>query len=454
LNHLESTPSNNTPRRQLTWFDSTSIIVGTIIGTGIYQTASPVASSVSTTWGLFGIWMVGGLFSLCGALCYAELASAFPRTGGDFVYLNEAYGSWAGFLFGWLQMFVIRPGDIAIIAFGFATYFQAWMQRGNGSVPDLSSIYAAAAVVALTIINILGVRQSKWVQNLLTVLKVTGLLLIVALAFYLPAPDNIAKSTVTDVSQSFPIGLALIFVLFTYGGWNEMAYLAAEVKQPERNLVRAFVSGTVAVTLIYLLVNGAFLRVLGLQGMGHSPAIATQTAEVLLPKMGGSFVTLLICISTLGTLNGMILTGSRISYALGAKHPVFGGIGRWNSSTGTPVMALAAQGVITLVLILLLGSLVSAMLYTSAAVYTFYLATSLAVPVLRRKRPDVVRPYRISFYPLPLIVFSCMCLYLIYSAIVYKPWMPCFVGLLAFVGLAIFRWEQRQKNRVLRNFNG
>jgi basic amino acid/polyamine antiporter, APA family len=406
--------------------------------------ASPVASSVSTTWGLFGIWILGGLFSLCGALCYAELASAFPRTGGDFVYLNEAYGGWAGFLFGWLQMFVIRPGDIAIIAFGFATYFQAWLQRGSSHTTDLTWLYASFAVIILTFINILGVRQSKWVQNLLTGLKVVGLLTIVALAFCLPPPGSLTESMVDDTSQSLPIGLALIFVLFTYGGWNEMAYLAAEVKHPERNLIRAFISGTVIVTLIYLLVNAAFLRVLGLNGMSHSPAIATQTAEAILPTIGGNFVALLICISTLGTLNGMILTGSRINYALGAEHPIFGRLGRWDPSTGTPTIALTVQGVITLILILLLGSLISALLYTSAAVYTFYLATCLAIPILRRRYPDLARPYRVSLYPLPLLVFSSMCLYLIYSAVAYKPMMPCFVGILGLAGLGIYRWEQHR----------
>ncbi len=343
-------------------------------------------------------------------------------------------------------MSVIRPGDIAIIAFGFATYFQAWMHPGNSEAPDLTGLYAAFAVVILTFINILGVRQSKWVQNLLTVLKVAGLLIIVAVAFSLPAPDNVAATIAVDPGKSLPIGLAMIFVLFTYGGWNEMAYLAAEVKDPERNLVRAFMGGTVAVTLIYLLVNSAFLRVLGLHGMGQSPAIATQTAEVLLPTLGRNFVTLLICISTLGTLNGMILTGSRISYAMGDAHTVFGGLGRWNPRTGTPAIALAIQGVMALVLILLLGSLVSALLYTSAAVYTFYLATSLAVAVLRWKHPNLTRPYRVSLYPLPLLVFSSMCLYLIYSAIIHRPMTPIFVGLIGMVGLGIYGWQQSRKN--------
>ncbi len=386
--------------------------------------------------------MLGGLFSLCGAMCYAELASAFPRTGGDLVYLKEAYGSWAGFLFGWLQMVVIRPGDIAIIAFAFATYFQAWMHSGSKVTEDLSSIYAAGAVIVLTIINILGVRQSKWTQNLLTSLKVVGLLGIVAVAFFAPAPESVIGTIAKDAANSLPISVALILVLFTFGGWNEMAYLAAEVKHPERNLVRSLVFGTVVVTLLYLLINAAFLRVLGLTGMSQSPAIATETVEALLPNMGGKLASLLICISTLGTVNGMILTGSRINYALGIEHSSFRGLGHWDSRTGTPTMALALQGAVTLILIFMLGSFISAVLYTSAAVYIFYLATSLAVPVLRQKRPELSRPYRVTLYPLPLVIFGCICLYLIYSAILYNPWMAGFVGILTAIGLAIHRWEQ------------
>ncbi len=391
--------------------------------------------------------MLGGLFSLCGAMCYAELASAFPRTGGDFVYLREAYGAWAGFLFGWLQMVVIRPGDIAIIAFAFATYFQAWMHGGSKVTHDLSSVYAAGAVVVLTTINIMGVQQSKWTQNLLTSLKVVGLLGIVALAFLVPTPENMVESFAKDAASSLPMSVALILVLFTFGGWNEMAYLAAEVKHPERNLVRALVCGTVVVTLLYLLINGAFLRVLGLEGMSQSPAIATETVEALLPNLGGKLVSLLICVSTLGTVNGMILTGSRINYAIGTEHSTFRGLGHWDSRTGTPTIALALQGAITLVLIFMLGSFISAVLYTSAAVYIFYLATSLAVPVLRKKQPDVVRPYRVNLYPLPLLVFASICVFLIYSAILYNPRMAGFVGMLAIIGLAIYCWEKNRENR-------
>ncbi len=304
------------PRRQLGWLDSTSIIVGTIIGAGIFQTAPQVASSVDSVWKLLGIWLVGGILSLCGAMCYAELASTFPRTGGDYVYLKEAYGEWAGFLFGWLQMLVIRPGDIAIIAFIFGTYFQTLFGFDKSSFGDLSAWFAGAAVAGFTGINILGVQQTKRVQNFLTAVKVVGLLGIVVVGLTL-SPGATSPQSVVEPIQTVPLGVAMILVLFTYGGWNEMAYVGAEVKNPERNLVRSLVSGTVAVTLIYLLINAAFVNALGMDEMSRSTAIATDTMARRFPVFGSTFVSLLICISTLGTVNGMILTGSRISFALG-----------------------------------------------------------------------------------------------------------------------------------------
>ena len=259
-----------TPKRELSLFDSTCIIVGIIIGAGIYQMAPDIAKGAGSGWGVMAIWVVGGLLSLCGALSYAELATAYPVEGGDYVYLSKAYGRWAGFLFGWAQLTVVRPGDIAVMAFAFATYGRAIYDPLAG-YPELSQrLFAGAAVLVLTLINILGVNQGKWTQNLLTTAKALGLLAIVGVALISPGGTR----AVTEVG-GLPLSLALIFVLFTYGGWNEMAYVAAEVKNPRRNIVRALVTGTAAVITLYLLVNGAFLYTLGYNGLATSKAVAS-----------------------------------------------------------------------------------------------------------------------------------------------------------------------------------
>ena len=422
------------PRRELTLLDSTCLIVGIIIGAGIYRSAPDVAKGVGDAWGVMGIWILGGLLSLCGALSYAELASAFPQEGGDYVYLNRAYGRWAGFLFGWAQLVVVRPGDIAVMAFAFATYAREMWDPGWAA----DRIYAAAAIVSLTAINVAGVRQGKWTQNILTIVKSLGLLAIVAVAVWAPP----VASTATDFPR-LPASLALILVLFTFGGWNEMAYVAAEVKDPKRNIVRALLLGTGSVTLLYLLVNGAFLYTLGYEGMAASGAVASDTVAVAFPHVGARLISVLVCISALGAVNGLIFTGARISYAVGADHQAFRVLGEWNPRTGTPVRALLVQGLIAVALVVVLGSFVDAILYTAATVYTFYLATNLAVIVLRYKEPDAERPYRVTGYPVPTIIFCIVCAYLIYRAVIYKPEVAAVCCVLVPLGLPIYLLSRR-----------
>ncbi len=405
---------SETPKRELSLFDSTSIIVGIIIGAGIYQMAPAIAKGAGSAWGVMAIWVVGGLLSLCGALSYAELATAYPVSGGDYVYLSKAYGRWAGFLFGWAQLTVVRPGDIVVMAFAFATYGRA-IYDPLASYPELSQrLFAALAVLVLTIINILGVTQGKWTQNLLTAAKALGLLAIVGVALISPG----GAREVTEVG-GLPLSLAFIFVLFVYGGWNEMAYVAAEVRDPRRNIVRALVTGTAAVIGLYLLINGAFLYTLGYERLATSQAVATETVATVFPTLGARLVSALICISALGAVNGLIFTGARITYALGDNHQVFRRLGYWSPRTGTPVPALALQGLIAMSLVLILGTFVDAILYTAAAVYTFYLGTSFSILVLRFKEPATERPYKVTGYPVTPLIFSGVCAFLVYKATTY-----------------------------------
>jgi len=405
-----------TPKKELSLYDSTCIIVGIIIGAGIYQMAPAIAAGAYCWWGVFAIWIVGGLLSLFGALGYAELATAYPREGGDYVYLSRAYGSWAGFLFGWGQLSIIRPGDIAVMAFAFATYIRT-IYDPLAAHPEYSlRAYAAIAVVILTIINIIGVKEGKWTQNLLTTVKALGLLAIVGVAAFAPRGTPSASA---ETVEALPLSLALIFVLFTYGGWNEMAYVAAEVKNPNRNIVRALVLGAVVVTVLYLLINGAFLHTLGYAGLANSEAVATDSVSTVFPEIGGRLVSTLVCISALGAVSGLIFTGARISYAMGAEHRAFRFVGKWNERKGTPVRALLLQGAIAVGLIAILGSFVDTLLYTAAPVYTFYLATNLSVIVLRAKEPSVERPYRVTGYPFTTLIFCAVCAFLIYSAVSY-----------------------------------
>jgi basic amino acid/polyamine antiporter, APA family len=418
------------PKPELSLFDSTSIIVGIIIGAGIYETAPLVAKCLGSGTGVMLIWLAGGFLALTGALCYAELATTYPREGGDYVYLTRAYGRWPGYMFGWSQLAVVRPGDIALMAFIFARYAQTLYAPWAHS--DL--FYAAAAIVVLTGINIVGVNAGKWTQNLLTVTKILGLLAISVAGLLAPppAPQPAAPETFTWAG----LQLAFILVLFTYGGWNEMAYVAAEIKQPQRNILRGLLIGTLAVTGLYLLVNGAFLAALGLGDMANSRAVAVDMVGKIFPDAAGRAISVLICISALGAVNGLIFTGARISYALGAEHKSFRPLGSWSPRLGTPVWALAVQGGLSLAIVLVAGSFIDTILYTAPVVWFFFLATALSVFVLRRREPHVPRPYKVTAYPLVPLIFAACCLFMLYSSASYalaqKP-----VGLLSLLGILL-----------------
>jgi amino acid transporter len=418
------------PRKELSLFDSINIIVGIIIGVGIYETAPIVAANMTGPLGIFGIWLAGGILALTGALCYAELATTYPYEGGDYVYLSRAYGHWSGYLFGWSQIAIIRPGDIALMAFVFARYARTLYAPFR----NIQVVYAASAVIILTAINVLGVKQGKWTQNLLTVMKALGLLAVVAVGLLAPAQ----RSTLAE-PREFTMGgleLALILVLFTFGGWNEMAYIAAEVKRPQKNIVRSLVIGTTSVTVFYIFVNGAFLQALGYSGVAGSQAVAVDTVATVFPHTASRAIGVLICISALGAVNGLVFTGARISYAMGAEHTLFRGLGRWSSRLGTPVWALVVQGCLSLTIVTVARSFIDTILYTAPVVWVFFLATGLSVFVLRKKEPKTVRPYKALGYPVTVIVFCLCCVFMLYSCVAYalahRP-----VGLLILFGVLV-----------------
>ncbi|HUW18113.1 MAG TPA: amino acid permease [Sedimentisphaerales bacterium] len=416
------------PKKELSLFDSTCIIVGIIIGAGIYETAPTVAACMGGPTAAVSIWLIGGALALAGALCYAELATAYPHEGGDYIYLNRAYGGWAGYLFGWSQLAIIRPGDIALIAFIFARYAHQLYPFAHSS-----TVYPTVAIGVLTTLNILGVKEAKWTQNLLTSAKALGLLAIIVAGFLAPGA---AASGTQPTFATGGLRLALILVLFTYGGWNEMAYVAAEVRQPKRNIVRAMIIGTTAVAGLYVLVNCAFLSALGYTKMSQSEGVAVETVAAVLPEIAGKAISILICVSTLGAVNGLIFTGARISYAMGAEHTVFRRLGRWSGRFGTPAWALVVQGCLSLAIVLLAGSFVDTIVYAAPVFWVFFLAAGISVFVLRHKEPQTARPYKVIGYPMTPTIFCASCAFMIYSSVSYalvqKP-----VGLLILAGVLL-----------------
>jgi amino acid transporter len=402
--------------------DAISLMIGIVIGASLYETPPEILKNVSGPWVGIGVWVLGGLLSLAGALCYAELASTYPGLGGDYIYLGRAYGPWMGFLFGWAQLAVIRTANIGMLAFVFARY------AGNlwGLSQEEWVALAVGAVLALSLLNILGVVLGKWTQNVLTAAKVVGLAGIVAVGFAFGHPD--ALRAAAPMPGAGGIGAALIFVLYAYGGWSDAAFVAAELRRPAQ-IARALILGTAAITLIYVAVNAAYIVGLGFEGARTSEAVAAELLDTARVPFGGKAMCVLVMVSALGSINGTIFAGARVYAALGTDHAALAWLGRWGRS-GSPLGALVAQALISIAMILAVGTAgghrlidgtVTALSFaplkweaydsgfkalligTGPVFWVFFLLTAFAVFVLRRKDRAIERPFMLPS-PLSLLV--------------------------------------------------
>lgn len=421
-------PEPAAPRRTLSLFDSTSIIMGIMIGSAIYELTPLITRNVPSGAALLGVWFAGGVLALAGALTYAELATAWPQEGGEYVYLTRAYSPRLGLLFAWADYWIIRPGNTGAMAYLFAIYAAELVPFSANSTSPLAHyqvpLLAVGAISLLTILNLLGVRSGKWTQNALTIAKVLGLLMVVAVGLLLTAPASApAAPAATSSPTASNMRLALILVMFAYGGWSEIACVAAEVRDPRRNLLRALVVGTIAVAAVYLLVNLAFLRSLGHAGLIESQAAAADVVGQRFGDLGRRAVSVLICVSALGAINGMLFTGSRIYYALGTQHRLFAWIGRWSRGLDAPVVALLLQAAVTVGLVIAFGpereGFEKLIIFTTPVYWLFALLVGIALFVLRRSQPDAERPYRVLGYPLTPLIFCGLSLLLMYASVDY-----------------------------------
>lgn len=449
-------PAHAAPERRLTLFDTTAIMVGIVIGSGVYQLSPAIARGVDTTWQLWLIWLGGGVFALAGAVCYAELASAYPDDGGDYVYLTRSWGRTVGFLFGWAQLWVVRPGALGSMAFVFANYARQLCDLGVASLP----VYASAAIATLAAVNILGVRVGTWTQNVLTISKVGGLLLVCGAGLFGPAATSvdeaIISASVSDQSLWQRWSLSVLLTLFAYSGWNDMTNVAAEVVQPRRNLVRALLWGSASVTSIYLLLSIATVRALGLHGVQHADAVAARTVETLFGELGARGVSLLVCISALGAMNGVILCGSRLYYALGLEHPQLSWLGSWHPRLGTPVVSIATEAAITLATVLALTTAYGLeadcfeqlVIFTTPVFYLFFMLSAASVILLRHRDAGRFRPFRVPGYPTTPIVVCGVAGWMAYSGLRHAwghgSWEAVWTAVVLLVGLVFVAYERRR----------
>jgi amino acid transporter len=499
-------PSPREPRSpaRLGLWDTVSIIVGIIIGVGIFKTPSTVFDYASGPWAALAIWGFAGLLSLIGAFCFAELASTYPRSGGEYVYLTRAYGSWMGFLFAWAQLAVIRTGSVAAVAYLFAYYAARLfdLDPDMGALPV--SLLAALVIAVLTLVNILGVHLGKRTQNTLTVLKVAGLgvILVAGLLCARPAEPVVYRGTLVHAGdgtvslRSEPDGgtvrvkvapgarvsvdgkdlnpateqkwrladlnaqhdltevkllvdphhaeagasrvkattstslaalaLALVLILWTYSGWHEGAYIAAEVENRRRNLPLALILGTGAVMVLYLLVNLVYVTGLGFEAAADSPTIAADVLGLVPWLYGEQAMAVLVMVSALGAINGMIFTSARIYSESGADHRLFAPLARWDPRWGTPVRSLLVQGGISILMIVVVGVGFSGkdrfdtLVNCTAAVFClFFLLTGISLIVLRLKEPHIERPFVTPAYPLFPLLFCAFWAFMLAGSIRY-----------------------------------
>jgi APA family basic amino acid/polyamine antiporter len=411
------------PVRTLSLRDAVAITVGIVVGAGIFRTPSLVAANADSESTVLLVWLAGGAVSLVGALCYAELATAYPHAGGDYHYITRAYGKPLAFLFAWSRITVIQTGSVALLAFVCGDYASQLLRLG----PHSASLYAALVVVALTALNILGVRQGARTQNWLTAVEVLSLILVIVAGLTLATSNVPAVATPPALqgggAQGGALGLALVFVLLTYGGWNEAAYVSAEVSGPRRNVARALLVSVGVITGLYMLANWAYLRGLGLAGVAGSEAVAADLMRRAAGERGAQFVSLLVAVSALTSANATVITGARASYAVGRDFRLFGLLGRWHGHANTPTNALLVQGGIALALVaagtLARGGFATMVEYTAPVFWFFFLLTGLSLVVLRVREPGVARPFRVPLYPLTPLLFCAACAYMLQSSIAY-----------------------------------
>jgi amino acid transporter len=481
---------------QLGLFDAISIIVGIVIGTTVFAMAGLIfANCVDPIWGV-AVWALGGVMALIGAFCYAELATTYPRAGGDYFYLSRAYGSGTGFLFGWAQLAVIMPASIGLMAYVFSDYLQQAFfsdQPLHLEVPlgdkalvlDPHFAIAGLAVLVLTITNILGVIVGKTVQNLLALAKLAGLVAIIVVGFCWPA-QNAWEYTVKPEGTPLLGTLAILFVMFAYGGWNDAAFVAAEVRDPRRNIPRALIWGVGIITVVYVLVNAAYINNVGWDRITQPESLPASVMTSALGEHGGQAMRILVMISALGAVNGLIFAYARVLAALGADHRLFGWMGYWRPGHGSPIMALLLQAVLTIFILWALttkeghGSINDGLGYvnkgfdtvnrqleergldrhippidvgpdwkprtgfdnllarTAPVFWIFFLLAGLSLFILREKDRTLIRPYSVPLYPIVPLIFCNFCAWMLYQAVDYVKWHALFAVVLVLIGVPLY----------------
>lgn len=422
------------------------VVIGGIIGSGIFINPYIVAQRLDSTLLVLGAWAAGGAIALAGAFAYAELGAVFPRAGGQYVYLRDGWHPLAGFLYGWALLALIESGAIAAVAITFATYALRLVGR-----PDIAPVpLAVAAVILLSIVNYLGVKPGSRVLNVLVVLKVAALAVLIGAGLFTPAHEGwwtVARETTGEsTSTMVAFGAALVPILFAYGGWQNVNYVAEEIENPRRNLPLSIIAGTIAVVIIYVSVNAVYIRALGLEGLASTTTPASKAAAMMFGSMGDRFVTAAIAISTFGFLDLGILAPTRVYYAMAADGVFFPALAKLHPKYGTPWLAIAIQSTWTCVLALT-GRYEQLLNYVVFADWIFFGLTVATVLVFRRTFPLDQRhagAYRTPGYPFVQVAFVIVAAAVVFSVVWADPGSAWRGALLLAAGIPVYYWFTRK----------
>lgn len=435
--------ATSTLRRELGVFSAAMLVVGGIIGSGIFFTPSETAQALPTAGWVLTVWAIGGVVAFAGALTYAELGALIPEAGGAYVYIREAFGGLPAFLYGWMSLLLIASGALAAVAMGFAGYVEHFVPIG--AVGGRIAV-AAITIALLSLINYFGVKPGAIVQNVMTVAKVAALGALIVAGFVLwnrlAGPPPVPNAPAPRASLIAGLGAAFVPVLFTIGGWQQMNMVAGEIRDPGRNIPRALAVGIAIVVICYLGANAAYLRALGRDGLAASNAVAADAAARMLGPAGATFIAAAAMVSIFGFVNVTILANSRIVYAMSRDGLFLSAAGRVHPRYGSPHIAIAVMAIWSLALLFLsrgdIGVLLSGVVFAD---WIFFGLGAASVFVLRRTMPDVRRPYRVPGYP-ALPAFFVLAAVAGIASSFYKSFRMSLLGCaILLIGVLIYYWR-------------
>ncbi len=402
--------------RTLGVMDSTAIVIGIVIGSGIFVLPNLIARNLPSSLAILSAWLIAGVLSFFGALAYAELGAMLPATGGQYVYLREAYGPMCAFVSGWTFMLAVLSGGSAWLAVTFSIYARYFVPLS----PTMSKMLSIALIAAVSVVNFVGVREGAWVQRTFTYLKIAALLVLIGSAFLSPHSASAAAPAPSPPISLAHFGVAMAACLMAYNGWSYVSFVAGEVRDPQRSLLRSLAIGMGVVAALYVLANVAYLRVMGIPEIISTERVGADLAMRTMGSIGGTFIAATVLLSIVGAVNGCILTAARLPFAQARDGLFFARFGNVHPRFQTPSSAIIWGGMWTVVLILT-GSYETLYSYSIVAAWIFYTLSVGAVFVLRRKLPSAPRPYRMWGYPVTPLLFVVMSVWFVANAFVSQP---------------------------------